>query len=82
MAAHVVFVAPDSEATVREMVGPTVSADRILANVPLGSMGIAGTPTLMLVKPTGVVSEAWAGELPRDSDAAIREEIKRVRGST
>ena len=35
-----------------------------IVQVPLASIGVSGTPTLILVNDKGVVTESWVGKLP------------------
>lgn len=37
----------------------------------LKDIGVRGTPTLLLVNSTGIVTEAWSGKLPPDRENAV-----------
>jgi len=37
----------------------------------LDSIGVRGTPTLLLVNSSGVVERAWVGKLNRDQEQAV-----------
>jgi thioredoxin-related protein len=39
--------------------------------VPLDSLGVRGTPTLMLVNDAGVVTDIWVGKLPPDQETKV-----------
>ena len=47
-----------------------VSADEI-RQLPLGDIGIRGTPTLLLVDASGIVKERWVGRLPTEQEASV-----------
>lgn len=38
---------------------------------PLSSLGVSGTPTLILVDSTGVVTESWLGRLPPEKESEV-----------
>jgi hypothetical protein len=38
---------------------------------PLSSLGVSGTPTLILVDSKGVVTESWLGKLPPDKESEV-----------
>lgn len=38
---------------------------------PLNSIGVIGTPSLILVNNTGIVTEAWMGQLPSDKESEV-----------
>lgn len=42
----------------------------------LNSMGVSGTPTLILADNTGSVSGAWVGKLPADKEAEVLGRLK------
>jgi hypothetical protein len=47
-----------------------VSADEI-RQLPLGDIGVQGTPTLLLVDASGIVKERWVGRLPTEQEASV-----------
>jgi len=47
-----------------------IKVDRVLSS-SLSSVGITGTPTLMLVSSSGVVFEFWRGKLDEKKEAAV-----------
>lgn len=42
-----------------------------IRQAPLSSLGVSGTPTLILVNNTGVVTESWLGKLPPDKEYEV-----------
>ncbi|SRR6266536_501708 len=52
-----------------------ISVDEV-AQVPLGSLGVKGTPTLILVDQNGIVVDTWRGKLGSDDEAMV---INRIR---
>jgi hypothetical protein len=62
---HVKLIAvlpqPQSEAEqyVRQAIGPSVQ----VVSTPLNSLGVTGTPTLLLIDGSGRVQKAWVGKL-------------------
>ncbi len=42
-----------------------------LPNTPLTSLGVTGTPTLLLVDPLGTVINVWVGELSREDEHEV-----------
>jgi hypothetical protein len=39
--------------------------------VPLNTLGVRGTPTLLLVNDAGVVTDVWTGKLQPDQEAQV-----------
>jgi thioredoxin-related protein len=52
-----------------------VSVDEI-KQIPFSSIGIRGTPTLILVDNSGIVKDSWVGKLPNSEEAKV---LSRVR---
>jgi hypothetical protein len=52
-----------------------VSVDDI-RQVELGSIGVSGTPTLILVDGGGVAEGVWVGKLPRADEAKVLDRIR------
>jgi len=44
--------------------------------VPLSSLGVVGTPTLILVNKVGVATEVWRGKLPGDAESQVLAKLK------
>lgn len=44
--------------------------------VPLDSLGVAGTPTLILVNKEGVVIDSWRGQLPPSKEDEVLNQLK------
>ena len=49
--------------------------------VSLGSMGLSGTPTLILVDGDGVVSDVWVGALTTDKESEVISQLRPERVS-
>jgi hypothetical protein len=39
--------------------------------IPLNSLGVTGTPTLLIVNDAGVVTDIWVGKLPADQETKV-----------
>jgi len=50
--------------------GLMVSVDEI-RQAPLGSLGVSGTPTLILVDDHGAAIQSWRGKLPTEKEAEV-----------
>jgi thioredoxin-related protein len=46
-----------------------------------GTLGVKGTPTLLLVDNTGVVTDAWLGKLPPEKESAVLDRLRAARAS-
>lgn len=46
-----------------------------------GALGVQGTPTLLLVNQTGVVTDAWLGMLPPEKQSAVLNRLQSDRAS-
>jgi hypothetical protein len=42
----------------------------------LGSLGVSGTPTLLLVDSQGAVLQAWVGKLPVEQEAEVLQKVR------
>jgi hypothetical protein len=52
------------------LAGESVHVDEV-RQVPLNSLGIMATPTLLLVNEAGVVTDVWVGKLPPDQENEV-----------
>jgi len=43
---------------------------------PLDSLGVGGTPTLILVNREGVVTDSWVGKLPPDKESEVLDRLQ------
>lgn len=67
----IVAVLPQSVAEARQYLdGAGVHVDEI-RQVPLNTLGVKGTPTLLLVNEVGVVTDVWVGKLQADQEAQV-----------
>ena len=46
--------------------------------VALDSMGVRGTPTLLLVDEAGTVTDTWEGKLPADQEGQVLAALKNI----
>jgi hypothetical protein len=60
---HVIFVMPDDEIVSRGDLPGSAGRDRVFYSIPLEALGVAGTPTLLMVDRSGRVDRAWQGQL-------------------
>jgi hypothetical protein len=60
---------PVSEAQ-QYLSGAGVHVDEV-RQVPLNTLGVRGTPTLLLVNDVGVVTDVWTGKLQPDQEAQV-----------
>jgi thiol-disulfide isomerase/thioredoxin len=54
-----------------------VSLDKVM-QVPFDSLGIRGTPTLVLVDNNGVVTDVWVGKLTSGEEDAVMSRLQKV----
>lgn len=47
-----------------------------IRQVPPASLGVRGTPTLLLVDNTGTITDVWVGKLPPDKEAEVLRRLK------
>ena len=47
-----------------------VAVDEV-RQLPLNKLGARGTPTLLLVDPSGSIKNSWVGKLPREKEAEV-----------
>jgi hypothetical protein len=57
-----------------------VSIDQI-RQAPLSLIGVTGTPTLILVNESGLVTAAWVGQLPPDRESEVLTKLQSDRAS-
>jgi hypothetical protein len=72
----IVAVFPDTDDTVKEVLQSEGLAVHALAGVPLETLKISGTPTLLLVDRRGIVLNAWIGML------SPRQELEVMKAAT
>jgi hypothetical protein len=67
----VVAVLPQSVTEARKYLGGAgVHVDEV-RQVPLNTLGVRGTPTLLLVNDVGVVTDVWVGKLQPDQETQV-----------
>jgi thioredoxin-related protein len=52
-----------------------ISVDEV-KQVPLNSLGVAGTPTLILVDNEGVIIDSWVGRLPESEEYKVVDRVR------
>jgi thiol-disulfide isomerase/thioredoxin len=75
---HVVAVLPQSVSDSRGYLNRLGVAVDDIQQAEMSSLGVRGTPTLILANDKGVVMDSWVGKLPNDEQAKL---INRVRQS-
>ena len=60
----------NTDEAIRYLESHQIKVDQVL-NASLSSIGVTGTPTLMLVNEDGVVSEFWRGKLNEEKQAEV-----------
>lgn len=49
----------------------------VVRQVPLNTLGVRGTPTLLLVNDVGVVTDVWVGKLQPNQEAQVLTALER-----
>jgi thioredoxin-related protein len=52
-----------------------ISVDDVM-QVQFNSLGVRGTPTLIMVDSNGVVTDSWAGKLPNTEEAKVLDRVR------
>lgn len=68
---EILAVFPNEEHEVDEFRATHDFWPRAVADVPLATVGVSGTPTVVLVDSQGVVEAVWVGELSPESEQEI-----------
>lgn len=75
-AVHLTAVFPQSaDAAKRYLAQAGLAVDEVL-QVPMASLGLRGTPTLVLVDSQGVIVRVWPGRLPAALEAEVLDAVK------
>jgi hypothetical protein len=69
--AHLVAVLPQEDAEARRYVESLGLKIDDIRKVSLDSIGVAGTPTLILVDRGGMVKKVWVGQLPPEKEPEV-----------
>jgi hypothetical protein len=75
--ARLVMALPDSAEIAKQMLRDANVSIQPLAGVPLSTLEVGGTPTLILVDSAGKVDEAWVGEQDQIGQASILNAVSR-----
>ncbi len=68
---RLIAVLPQGAAEGREYLNELQVPIQEVREASLDSLGVAGTPTLILLDRTGSVTDAWVGQLPADKEADV-----------
>jgi len=72
-----VAVLPQPLAEARQYLdGAGVHVDE-LRQIPLNTLGVRGTPTMLLVNDAGVVVDVWVGKLPTEQENQVLAALKK-----
>jgi len=74
---RLVVVAPDDPATAKQYVTSHGFSPDAIATSDLPGMKVAGTPTLLLVNPSGVIERVWMGKLTAAREKEVLAEVAR-----
>jgi len=74
--AHLIAVFPQSTADGRQYLNRHGVGIEDVHQSTLGSLGVQGTPTLILVDDKGVVLNSWVGKLPADKEAEVLSQLE------
>jgi hypothetical protein len=72
---RLVVVAPDDPVVARAYVAANGFSPDAIASADLTSMRVSGTPTLLLVNPSGVIERAWMGKLTTTGEKEVLAEV-------
>jgi thioredoxin-related protein len=73
---HLVAILPHSSDESRQYLKEKMIEIADVKQASLSSIGVRGTPTLLLVDNTGTVLEQWTGKLPSDQEDAVLARLK------
>jgi hypothetical protein len=74
---RLVVVAPDDPAAAKQYVASHGFSPDAIATSDLPAMNVAGTPTLLLVNPSGVIERVWMGKLTPAREKEVMAEVAR-----
>jgi hypothetical protein len=66
--AHIIFVLPDSESIGKLDIPENAVGTQVFYKVPLKSLGVTGTPTILLVNNSEQIVRVWRGELSQHEE--------------
>jgi hypothetical protein len=69
---HLVAVLPQPQGVAESYVKSSIAPSVQTVSAPLGSIGVNGTPTLLLVDSSGKVKNAWVGKLDDSSEKQVQ----------
>jgi len=68
---HLVSVLPQPTEAGRKYLSELGITIEDVRQIPLGVVGVAGTPTLILVDKEGIVKKVWIGKLPESAQSEV-----------
>ena len=74
--AHLIAVFPQSTEDGKQYLNRLGVGIEDVHQSTLGSLGVQGTPTLILVDDKGVVLNSWVGKLPADKEAEVLSQLE------
>lgn len=72
----VVAVLPQATDEAKQYLGELNVPVQDIRQVSLSSLGVSGTPTLLLVDSQGAVLQAWVGKLPAEQEADVLNKVR------
>jgi thiol-disulfide isomerase/thioredoxin len=74
-AATLVVVMPEDVSVAKEHLKRLGVGINTVFDAQLDSVGVRGTPTLLLVDGSGIVSDEWIGKLPKEKEAEVFDKL-------
>jgi thioredoxin-related protein len=75
--AHMLVVMPDDPLSGAALLAEQGITSQRIANIPLISIKVSGTPTLLLVDANGRLLQRWVGELDASNTEAVLAQLRR-----
>jgi peroxiredoxin len=72
---HVIGILPQEVNEARDYLDQIQVPLADIRQFALGSVGVRGTPTILLIDRSGVIKDAWLGRLQSDKEAEVLKEI-------
>jgi thioredoxin-related protein len=74
-ALHLVAVFPQEADAAKAFLDSLGVSVRDIRQAPLNALGVSGTPTILLLDNTGLITEAWLGRLDPEREAEVLRQI-------
>ena len=75
--AHILMVLPDDPFSGAALLSAQGIKSQSITNMPLSSINVPGTPTLLLVDASGRLLQRWVGELDASTAGAVLAQLRR-----